>query len=683
MADGGGPIDFVLDLDAEDFIKSGEAALAVIGKIGNPENLAGLISSLGACAEALGVVGLAVEAFKVGLDFTVEGEHLQQIENQFKTMATEAGLVPEKLRAGLEQAAGGLVTTNELLEITNKWLGELGPSASSLPQILTLSRQAVTLFGGDVKTTFDQMTQALANGNTKWLQHHGIIIDTNAAIKAFADENGIAVNALSTAAKHQAVFNAGLEAAQKRFSGVAEAMGPATTALQEFKTAWKELAETAEVLISNVLGPKFKEFFHGVGLMAKDAKQALLAAFGKGDAADTAKIDQLQSKLLQLKSHLADVEVFGKKPGFWDKLFGSTAQGDIDLTKARIQAVQHELAGLQKTKDEAAAKEEKNAEKSKEIHAASRRDALINHEAEKKDDETFAAAKLKLDEATTKEEIKQLNSVADIDKILKQQEEAREKTHADAIRKIRNDTALNDRQKDTLVAAEEKRFHAEELNRAKNELVVREQLNQQYLENSKTVFDGVGRAAHQMHDKAVADLKDFGKQGQFIMTSFQNQSIGAFQAIGVAMAQHQNIAQATALAMRNAFLGMIGDVAENYGKMLVAEGIGSFDPIPVVEGGVLIALGSALKSVAGSSGSVSTGSSGGGGAASSGAAPSQATSTTQDQTQNLQAQQQVQRTVNINIAGHYLNSQESNRTLMEIMRNETDATGFQYNKIGV
>jgi hypothetical protein len=135
--------------------------------------------------------------------------------------------------------------------------------------------------------------------------------------------------------------------------------------------------------------------------------------------------------------------------------------------------------------------------------------------------------------------------------------------------------------------------------------------------------------------------------------------------------------------MKSAFLGMIGETAQHYGEMILLESIFPPNPLGLAAGAALIAFGSAISSLAGSSSaSVSTGGGGGGGG---GAISAEAPTATGpgDISSNLMAQQQPQRNVTVNIAGNYLNTQESQRTLMETLRNESDATGFTFNRIGV
>lgn len=678
------PVSFTLDLDASDFVDAGNTALNLIGQIGDPSNLEGLISTLGSAAEALGIVGLAVGGFKLALDMTLEGEKIQQIDNQFNTLASQAGISGSALKAALVDASGGLVSTNDLLQSANKALVELGPSASSLPEVMTISRQAVTLFGGDVKTTFDEMTQALANGNTRWLTHHGIIINTNQALKTFADQNGIAVDALSESGKKQALFNAGLEAAQKRFTGVAESMGPTTDAYTQFTVALKELKELLDVLVSKVLGKPLASAFELTKNAIHDTTTEI-KSFGSGSEAVAAQTEILKSRIADITKHIQELQTHtGRGIG----IDASAAKVQIDQMTLELQKYQKQLEQIQATKKQSAAQdkqEDAQIQKTASARAAANKAEITDQQKILKEKANFEAQKAKLEEATAKEEVKLISTVEQVDAQMDKQKLLREQQHAAAIKKIQSDTALNHTQKIQLMAAEDKRYHTQEMAMEKQDAAERLKLLQQMQQNQKKTWDAFASEAKVASQKARNDLANVGKQGKTMYDNLSKDGVSAFEKIGASIAQGQNIAKATADAMKNAFLGFIGQTAEQYGEMLLLESVYPPNPVGLAAGAALLAFGGALSALGGSSGGVSTGASASPSTGSTAAPPSPTTqgSSSSDTSSQLQQQQQVQRTVSINIAGNYMNSQETNRSIMEIMRNEVDATGFNFYKIGV
>lgn len=676
-------ISFELDLDTEEFVSAGEGAIALIKSIGNPEALSGLVEGLQFCVEALGAVALAAGAFKVALDMTVEGEKIQQVARTFQMLSESAGIAGKKLKEDLEEAAGGLVTTNELLASTNKALVELGPAASHLPEVMTLSRQAVALFGGDVKSTFDQMTQALAMGNQRWLKHHGILLDTEKALRDFANANGVAVDSLSQAGKQQALFNAGLESAKARFAGVSTEVGQTTTAVQAMKAAWGEFAEFVDVTVSKLLGPKLTGFFNSLKKTFQESATWMKSSFGEGAEQTAAQTERLTAKVTDLKKHIEELQT-GKGRGVG--IDPGPAADQVRMLESELKKYQTQLDQVNVKKKAQAAEDTKDTDneiknKGKVVQAS-----IVDQQKLKESELKFQSERIKIIKATDKEEIQQMNSIAQIDmQLQKQALEARRMSRIE-IQKINADKALDERQKMALVAAENKRFEAQKVNQARQAMAERLKLDANYLANSKNMYQGIQRAAQTQANSARAELQDYGKMGTTVYKGLSKTATDSFGAIGAAMVTQGNVAQAAADAMKKAFLGFIGEAATHYGEMLLLEGIFPPNPPMIAAGAALIALGGALGALAGGGGaSVSTGGGGGGGGSTGALGPSQASPTQSltDQSQAASQQQQTQRTVSVNIAGNYLNTQESQRTLMEVMRNETDATGFQYNKIGV
>lgn len=671
-----------LDLDTADFVKKGLEAKGIVSEIGSAENMTGLLEGLVHTSAALGVAGLAAYAFKEALDLTMEGEEIKRIEGQFERLAKQAGISSRELKEGMEAAAGGLVDTTDLLKTANQAIVEMGGSAEKLPELMELARKSTAVFGGELSTNFENITNAIARGNTRMLKHYGIIVDSTAAVQKFADAHGIAQNELSEAAKKQAILAEALEQGNKAFAGVTGAMAPTKTAMQEMKVAWQDFKEAVAVTVSTLTGTYFKDFFHSIGEMAKSAKTHLLSAFGKGEAADTAKLDVVREKLLQAKAAAIDLEQRQLKGMFTPRYEAQMAE-----VQANIKKYQEQLGITQKKVEQNAQEQEKIdktvADSKTAITEKEKKDDLINKAEHLKNEQKFQTELLKLQEATTKEQEKDIRSLDIIDGIMMEQGLNRYRAHANAITKIRADTTLVAGQKKALEAQEYARYNSQELASEKELAKTRMALLDSYVANSKTNYQGIQRAAQQMTLQAKKDLTDFGAKGKATMASFKSNATAAFSAIGQGIAQNQDVAKAAADAMKGFFLNMIGDRAEAEGGAMLLSGIWPPNPVAIAGGGALIALGGALKSLAGSSGGgASVPSVGGGGGAAAPALETQQSAA--DQSQQLQSQQQVQqRSVHINIAGNLMDTQESQRTLMEVMRKETDATDFTYNKVGI
>lgn len=688
---GENPISFILDLDTDAFKSGIESSISLTKQLGQKENLAGLIEGLEVTVEVLGAVGLAAAAFKGALDLTVEAENITRVNELFGTLTEQAGISTETLRSGLEKASNGLVPMTELLQSVNKVIVEMGASAAKTPELFELSRKAAILFGGTAKQAFDTITQAIAGGYTRSLQRsYGLQIDVNEAVKKFAAQQGLAADEVNKAGRSQAILNAFLEKAGHDWAGVNSNQKTTVNLIEQTKTALKELGEVFTLVFEKTGGPMVRKMVSAFKDLADGVHHVALRVFGSDLEKNNEKLIVAKQRVEEFTRALnSERQALGQANEEGNKSRAEEHAKRVQLWTQRIKEQQIEIDKLEAKQENA---DHKQTEREKRHGSGQGGGGGAGHFSDKdkvkKNEEETQAEIFKIDEKARLERMKQINSIEELDKAVKENQQAREKQHQIALQKIENDSSKNHTQKVRLEEAENKRYQDEVRNSEKETWKLRQQLLDDYVANSENALQGVGRAAHRMAEQAAHDLKDFGKQGDVIMNNFAKNSTSAFEQIGVAVAANKNVAQSTADAMKGFFLNMIGDTAEQYGGMLLLEGIGSFDPVAIAAGGALIAFGAGVKSMAsqygagGGGSSVSTAgiSSGGGGPSGPDLSAQQTGGNSQ---QSLSQQQVPQRTVNINIAGHYLNTQESQRTLMEAVRNETDATDFQYNKIGV
>lgn len=633
MADDKEKISFLLDLDIKDFTEHGLSAKGIIEKLGSSENMAGLLEGLTKVGTVLGTVGIAAFAFKKALDFTLEAEEINRVNNQFELLSKNAGISSEKLKKGLEEAAHGLVDTDDLIKIANESLVKMGGSAEKLPQIMEIARKATQVYGGDAKANFQAITEAIANGNTRALKHYGIIVDATKAQKDFAAANGVTADVLSEAGKRQAIFNEALEQGEKSFKGITEDSESATTMLQSMKVTFNELAQTFLLAFEKTIGPGMRSFLSVVANAATQLKLITKVALGDAKEAADAYAQYTGKKIVEFES---------KNKSATDKAIADSAR----LTQAN----------------------------------------LIDIEKQRKQYQEYRATLEKIDTAYYAANAKNVNSRAMIEAQVRQRALALENQHQLSLNQIRTRSDITNRQKNTLLLAENKKFQAQKQASERDTDAYRNQLLNNYVANSETAFEGIGRSFEANSLKMKKEQADFGKRGTEMWNSLSSNATAAFSNMGAQMAQGKDIASATADAMKGFFFGFLGDRAMAEGSLMLLSSIWPPNPLGIAGGTALLALGGALKSVAGSSGAGSTSiSTPSVQASSSGAAPRLAdTDAASNQTPmpNMQAQQKTQRTVQVNIAGNYLETDQTKRMLMDLMRQETDATGFAYNEIG-
>jgi hypothetical protein len=187
---------------------------------------------------------------------------------------------------------------------------------------------------------------------------------------------------------------------------------------------------------------------------------------------------------------------------------------------------------------------------------------------------------------------------------------------------------------------------------------------------SANTSSGFGKGWKAAALNASKDLNNFAKLGEQSFNALNKNGKSAFIALG-------DGSKTAGEAMKMFLLGSIADVAEAQGEYLLASGIGTFNPVQIAEGGALLALSGLLRSLSGGGGGgVGAGSSSsGGGASSSGGSPS-----TVGDLQTAEAAK-TQKNVTIAVQGNYFETEQTKRTLMEMIRSETDATSFSYVQI--
>ncbi len=258
---------------------------------------------------ALGGLVTTGFALKKALDFTLLAERNEQISNSFNAIAQSAGLAGDSLREGLIAASRGLADDDDILRAANKSIIELGSNADRIPEIMEVARKSTALFGGDLVQNFENLSQALASGNTKALKNIGLVIDAESAQQKYAASIGVTVSQLTDAGKKQAITNAALEQAQDRFKDVDETSTKATQGLQRFKVSTVEFVDGFASAISQ--SKLFAGTFEFLSNAVDKASESITRNFGSGSdqlkikLQDTRKeVEQYETRLVSLKERL-------------------------------------------------------------------------------------------------------------------------------------------------------------------------------------------------------------------------------------------------------------------------------------------------------------------------------------------------------------------------------------------
>lgn len=537
-------------------------------------------SSLG---RAFGIAGAAAVALKKDLDFTLQSERIQQINNSFNALASAADLSAQALKEGLGEAARGLADEDEILQAANRALVQMGHNASVVTETMELARKATALFGGNLVQNFESLNDALASGNARALRQFGIIVDSERAYKSFAKEQGVSVDVLTEAGRKQAVMNAALDLARQKFSNVDESATQATQAHTRLGVALKDLQDTIATTLQQ--SGFFATALNTLAGAATSASTALKERFGAGVENVNFQTRTAEARVKNLEESLAHLTAVmnsapsSAKDGFAQQI----AKIKDDLALARIEADDARKAMQLLTATKGA---------SDKSGSGSGAGDFINQQA---------LAQKRAQAESTLNAFRQSLLAAN---------EAYYSQNNDLTQRTVDLDAIAAEKRLQIAADYEARIQALKTQNAQTNALTQAQLNEAeiLLESEKA-----SRIAA-IRDQSVIDyqskLKSLNESFKAILVSGISNSIQAFTN---ALIKGENAFE----AFGKAIFGMFGDMAIKLGEFFIQEGFARqfMESLSLGAGGGtiaagvgLIALGTVLKSLAGGGGSSSGGS---------------------------------------------------------------------------
>ena len=645
---------FKIDLDNEEFAKKGQESLEIIEKIGDADNLKGLLSGLEEMGATIAIIMVAVIALKESFDAVFNAEDIKSINEQFKIFSELAGVATDKLKEGLAVAANGLADDTDLLKAANKAMLELSAGVERLPELLELSRKSALVMGGTMIEQFEGLSRAIASGNQRGLKQAGIILDVQKAYRDYAVSIGITVNSLSQAEKQQALMNAVLETGSSKLSGVNGDLKPVTAAWTQFKVALQDARESFELIIDKFAGGAFKTAFQYMGDTFKALNIYLKRDMGEGIEGLTNKSAYLTARLDVLREKIAGIR---QEANSTKDVVTKWADED-DLKK-----LQHEYTETLKQASAVHAQMKAN-EKDKAT-------PTIQGDPIKRAQEEAAAAK-SLEDINAKiatEEKKNISSISQADKAYTQDRITRYRQVEAQMMEVESKRAagtISTKNADQQLMALERLRQVSSVRNEKELMAERNRALDNYLAKSRSTFDGIGRGFEVMSSRNKLALKDFGNIGDKTAKSFGSHMSGAFRSIG-------DGSKSATDALAGAFEGMVGDMASQYGEMMFLASVWPPNPVGMAAGAALMTLGGMLGGMA-SGGSTSASGSYGGSGADSFSNPTPLAQAANQTTQN--------KSVTLLINGPMLMSDQTSRWLVDQVRNAADATDFTIQSVG-
>lgn len=649
------------DLDARDALGQLNEMRVQILSIGDAKNLDGLVKGLVRLAGPIAAVGVAALAVKASFDLALEGSKIENMRNQFDALAQSVGVNSDQMAEDIQTAIGKTVDFEDALQASKKAMSLLGDNSKRIPEMFEVAKKAAAAFGGETTERFEQISNAIATMNTKRLKDIGITVNAEKAMRDYAKSINTTVGALSEQGKQAAIAEAVLKKANERFANTKAELEGLEGAQKRFSSAWKNAGDGVAEAFNKMFGPVFSkalEYFSG---LLDKVSTNLKANFGEG----------LEKVSAQAQQSRDMIEALNKQIEF-AKAHGYAYSGHEKSLEAYNQQLKNQLAL------EAALKEEQNRkgsnDKADKAIEGSKEQAGVDSEKELQQKTKFENELLKIKEQRLKSEM-EIETNAGI--YADQQLEMRVLTTAkyDAqIAQIKAEAATGEtitaQQSADLIEQIEQEKAAKISQMIRDEEQERIKAYDNQVKSAKTAGDGMSAAFAQGAAKAQLSLKDYGAQGQVAFNSLNKNAAAAFKAFG-------DGSKSAGDAMKGFLLGSIADVAESQGQFLLASGIGTMNPVQIAQGGALIALAGLLRSQAGSAGG-----DGGGSSSSGGGGGGAATGSTSLSSSSPELSEQKKKSVTFQVMGNYFETEQTQKRIMEMIRQETDATDFKYQQIG-
>lgn len=661
------------NLDVKEAIENALKAKTAIKDMSAAENLSGLVGGLLSVAPLLAGIGVAAYALKKTFDLVFEAEQIKSINLQFDILTRNAGIAGNDLKEAMMKASGGLLTTKEILEETNKSIVILGDNVKRLPEIMELARKVSIVTGKDLKTAFEEVSFAIEVGSQRQLKRLGILVDVNKAETKYAQSLGQSKEALSAFGKQQALVDAALEQGKKNYEGVDGSIKIATKSWTQFKVALEEASEAFVLRFDKIFGPTVQNFFKNFAEWATKYKEAAISA-GDGLDAWNAKSTILTNQIEELKNKISAIrkESEGSVFGFLDnsiindevnklrKLEGQLAFVRIQIDDAR-KASRDSGEGVKREKESPL-----DTEKLKEIAAK------------------YASQMRDLNKEIASNREKSLLEEAQIEELVNEKKLDIWRAYYAKKAEIETQFGVGTTERKNLEVKLQSSLESELTLVSVEESRLRTDLLKKSFENQEKIATGFFGKFAAGARKASADAKiafmDFSAIGNSLVNKLGDNIAEAFQGIG-------EEGFVLGAAMKKAIIGALADEAMARGALLIASSIWPPNPVGLAAGVGLEALSGVLRALAGSGGGAGV-SSGGGSASNQPGARNgpnigiAETSEVRSQAAADAAQAGSRRSVNVTIQGHYFETEQTKTRLVEIIREAGDITDFKTSFIG-
>lgn len=671
----------------------------------------------------LTAVAFAVKGLEKAFDIFIEGEQALIIEKNFEQMANSVDVDSKRLIANLRQAANGLVDDTDLMQQATLSLMQMGKQAERLPELIALAKKASYATGKDIQEVIQGISFALETGNTRALKQYRLMVDSEKATREYARQHGVAVSHLDEAGKRAAIMNAVLDEGTKKYSNINTEQQNTLITWKQLTISIKQFFEEVGKLISKTVGPAFKYFIDGLTSGIRGFTEMIS--------------EKPKQRIKEIKREIEELEQGTRRLGVVDmfkRMIGGAANGKDEIAKLRAELakleeqtskknstdkpeittdvstgidkdkiikdqskVNQEILALRKSLSEQMAQyaiTDETIDQAKNARIiASEQDVKNKIQGMRDSDqytieqraqieaqlyknlsvqkEQFALEAMNKKEQLLKQEMDMASNEESLLSSSLKRKEMLEQESIQRIEMMRRQGHLSTIQMQDFEASERTRLNAGKMQVDEETERNKERLDKAGIASSQSFGEGFSRAAGQASKNAQKDLKDFGKQGTAVFGSLT-------KSISSHLEKWGSGEESAAEAAKGFVADFVADTAQMYGQMIMLVGLGDpklgFTPNPqlIAAGAGLIALSGLVRGMAKRGGSSVGGGAGGGGDMGS-------LSTREADKTDLDEKAVSKRSVNITVEGNYFETEDTKRKLVDMIRQEGDATDFKYN----
>ena len=174
------------------------------------------------------------------IEFTKAAAKVESMGRAFNTLSGGTGKASIAM-GRLQKATNGTMTEMDLLKQANSAM-VLGVTKSSeeMAEMFDIAQRLGRALGQDTAMSVESLITGIGRQSRLMLDNIGIIVKSEEAYKAYADELGITADQLTDSQKKQAFFNATMESARTKVASLGKETLTSEDAFQQFSTAMTE-----------------------------------------------------------------------------------------------------------------------------------------------------------------------------------------------------------------------------------------------------------------------------------------------------------------------------------------------------------------------------------------------------------------------------------------------------------